>query len=223
MGGRGASSGFGSGVTTGTRGSGGQFYDRTGQYSGMTLHEFENAIRDKSTEYIGLFDAKGQLIVAGTSGQTGAVAVPTEHPRFGEAVILTHNHPSDGTRGIGGTFSEADVKNHAWLALQGKAALQQTRAVASGKGENTYILRNRSDASPMNLLVTARGIENTGKMAKTGKSVVTKVEDAVYKKYGRHLSDTAHNSVYLGGMKRVWKDETGKAGYDYVEVKKARW
>lgn len=226
MGGRGSASGFGSGTSTGSgpAGAGGKFYDRTAQFAGMSLHEFENAIRDRKTEYIGLFDAQGNLIVAGTSGRDGSVAIPTGHPEFSKAVTLTHNHPSAGSRGIGGTFSEADVINHAWLQMAGAApSLGQTRAVASGKGENTYIIRNGANADVAKLHTIAHQIKAQGIMQKTGDKVLDEVKSAVALKYGKNLSFKEENMIWLGGMKRVWKDNAVKAGFDYVEVKKARW
>lgn len=225
MGGRGGASGFDTGTSTGAdRKSGAKFYDRTAQFEGMTLHEFENAIRDKKTEYIGLFDKEGKLIVAGTSGQKGSVAVPTGHPEFSKTVTLTHNHPSAHGRGIGGTFSEADVINHAWLQVKGAApSLQQTRAVASGKGENTYIMRNGAKANVNHLLQTAQLIDKSNTMSKTGNKVLDAVKATVALKYGKTLSSVEQNMVYLGALKRIWKDRASKSGFDYIEVKKSRW
>lgn len=225
MGGRGSASGFGSGASTGAgpAGAGGVFYDRTSKFAGMSLHEFENAIRDRKTEYIGLFDAEGNLIVAGTSGRKGSVAIPTGHPGFSKAVTLTHNHPSTDGRGIGGTFSEADVINHAWLQMTDRAQLRQTRAVANGKGENTYIIRNGANANAAKLHKIAHNIRSSGTMSKTGQSVLDAVTNIVALKHGKSLSPIEQNAIYLGGMKRVWKNETGNAGFDYIEIKKARW
>lgn len=224
MGGRGSASGFGSSASTGAGpGTGGVFYDYTAKFAGMSLHEFENAIRDRKDEYIGLFDANGELIVAGTSGKHGSVAIPTGHPDFGKAVTLTHNHPIDSDRGIGGTFSEADVINHAWLQMSGKAQLQQTRAVAGGKGENTYIINNGVNADAKKLHSIAHGIMTNDVMSATGIKVLDAVKNVVALKYGKTLSIPEQNAIYLGSMKRVWKENANKAGFDYVEVKKSRW
>lgn len=226
MGGRGAASGFGSGASTGSgpRGAGGTFYDRTDKFKGMKLHEFENAIRDRKTEYIGLFDANGDLIVAGTSGRNGSVAIPTGHPEFSKAVTLTHNHPSDGGRGIGGTFSEADVANHAFLQMANHAPnLKQTRAVASGKGENTYIIQNGANADTRALYQMATRFKINNTLRKQGTKTLDAVRSVVALKYGKKLSSDEESSIWLGGIKRVWKDNTAKVGFDYIEVKKPRW
>ena len=111
FGGRGANSGYGQGISTGGDGSRvSAFYDKTKKYQGMTIHQFENAVRDKSVEYIGLYDKDGKLIVAGTSNNKGAVAIPTGHPNFKDAVTLTHNHPYKGRRIIGHNHTEATMK-----------------------------------------------------------------------------------------------------------------
>lgn len=55
-------SGWGKGDNTGDEGSRVRaFYDKTEKFANMSMHEFENAIRDKSVEYVGLFDANGNL------------------------------------------------------------------------------------------------------------------------------------------------------------------
>lgn len=51
MGGRGASSG--TGANLGGSGKPLPFYDRTAKFAGMSLHEFENAIRDKKMSISG--------------------------------------------------------------------------------------------------------------------------------------------------------------------------
>ena len=135
FGGRGANSGYGQGTSTGGEGSRvSAFYDKTKKYQGMSIHQFENAVRDKSVEYIALYDKDGKLIVAGTSNNKGAVVIPTGHPNFKDAVTLTHNHPYKGRRIIGGSFSGADVQNHLRFGFKG-----ETRAVSNGPNENTYI------------------------------------------------------------------------------------
>lgn len=56
FGGRGANSGFGGDMDTGDSGRRvTKFIDKTNKYKGMSIHEFENAIREKPVEYVGLF------------------------------------------------------------------------------------------------------------------------------------------------------------------------
>lgn len=144
-GGRGASSSYGGDRNTGGTGKPMKFYDKTKSFQGMTKHEFENAIRDKTVEYIGVFNDKGELLVAGTSYSPNAVGVPTNHPRWNEVHDLTHNHPykpaNEPNRTIGATFSTADVENHLALDIKG-----ETRAVSNGPNENTYIFRAKAGA-----------------------------------------------------------------------------
>lgn len=46
-------SGWGKGDNTGDEGSRVRaFYDKTEKFANMSMHEFENAIRDKSVEYV---------------------------------------------------------------------------------------------------------------------------------------------------------------------------
>lgn len=54
-------------------------YDKTNKYRGMHYLEFEEKIRGKSVEYVGLHDENGKIVVAGTSYNSGAVGIPTIH------------------------------------------------------------------------------------------------------------------------------------------------
>ena len=200
MGGRGANSGYGTGTNTG--GSGSRvtaFYDKTKKYQGMSLHEFENAVRDKTVEYIALYDKDGKLVVAGTSYNKGAVAVPERHPKFKDAVTLTHNHPYQGGRIIGGSFSGADISNHLHLGLKG-----ETRAVSNGPNENTYIFRAKSGAKQnqkkMNDIINQAEKDYSTKAPQNRARVEKKLA-----KQGKSLNGRG-NQVYIGTMKRLWKN-----------------
>lgn len=218
FGGRGTDSGFGGEMDTGdgkkrvTR-----FFDKTDKFAGMSIHEFENAIREKSVEYIGLFDKDGNLLVAGTSNNKGAVAIPTNAANFKDAVTLTHNHPNGGKRIIGGSFSDMDVKNHLRLNFKG-----ETRAVANGQNENTYIFRAKAGAK-----------QNREKMMRIARTVGQKYESEAQKTLNKVRKDLSvkgkslggkDNQVYIGTAKRLWKKSgLEKAGYEYIEVNKKRW
>lgn len=218
MGGRGASGAGKHRKISGTTASGqpGRFNDMTNDFAGMSLHEFENAIRGKSTEYLGGFDKDGKLIVAGTSGEKGAVVVPTGHPDFAKVTTLTHNHPSDANRPLGGTFSEADIQ-----VLGKYSQLNSMRAVANGKGEHSYIMQKsgRRTANPGGLTIAALRAEATNKLDKMGNSAVAKAR----KNVGRPLTTAEYNRVFIGGMKKAWTDIAKQNGYDYVPLKKAPW
>ena len=218
MGGRGSSSSGKSSVSTGGGGSGGTFYDKTSTFAGMSLHDFENAIRGKSNEYVGVFDSSGNLLIAGTSYQKGSVAVPNLDPRFANASIVTHNHPSDGGRGIGGTFSEADIK------MLGLTGVNAVRAVANGKGEHTYIMQKSTtrSANPNGLVKAAERIKSSARMSKTGQTTLAQVEKKLAAQ-GKTLTGTQKSAIYLGSMKNTWKSVAEKNGYDYIPLKKAPW
>lgn len=219
MGGRGASSSGKSSGSLGTGRGGGMFYDRTDKFQGMSLHEFENAIRGKSVEYIGVFDSGGKLALAGTSYNKGSVTVPARDPRFPQNdAVITHNHPSGGGRGLGGTFSEADIK------MLAQTNAKSIRAVANGRGEHTYIMQKSTTrtADTHGLARAVQNVETSGAMKAAG----NKALDTVRKKFkasGKTLTTEQTNSIYLGGMKNVWRDVANKNGYDYVPLKKAPW
>lgn len=218
FGGRGADSGYGGSHGTGKDGTGsGKFYDMTKKFSGMSIHEFENAIRANNEEYIGIFDKNGNLIVAGTSHNKGSVSIPERAPGFSKAHTLTHNHPSNDNRIIGGSFSEADVQNHLRLGLKG-----ETRAVAVGPNEHTYIFRAKKGAK-QNPSGMAR---SASKVGNEYKSEAQKAINGVRKKLaqkGKSLNGK-DNQVYIGTMKHLWKTaDIDKYGYEYIESRKARW
>lgn len=221
-GGRGASSSYGGDKTTGGDGRPVKFYDKTDRYKGMSVHEFENAVRDKTVEYIGLFDDKGNLVVAGTSYNPGRVAIPTNHPNFKEVQTLTHNHPykpvDDPNRTIGASFSDADVRNHVLFGFKG-----ETRAVSNGPNENTYIFRAKSGAKQNNTAMLKYTSEFKDRFNKKAVANLNKVNSRLAKE-GKKLTEGQKNQVTLGAAKRVWKNHAvGKAGYEYIEVKKAHW
>lgn len=217
MGGRGAKTDYGT-ITTGSDGAKATFYDLTDKYKDMPLHEFENLIRDRKHEYIGLADEHGNIIIAGTSYKEGSVAVPQNHPDFNKARTLTHNHPRNKERPIGATFSDADVINHAILSN----VVNQTRAVSSGKNENTYILKaGNGKINPAGLHKYASNISK--KMDRIANEAIQKASKK-FAKQGKKLTRSQANQIGLGSIKRVWKgDNVKKYGFDYIEVKKARW
>lgn len=221
MGGRGSNSagkhgGIGGGVGAGgSNGRGGVFHDKTQQFAGMSLHDFENEIRGKSVEYIGIFDENGTLMVAGTSNSKGHVALPdlpqgTDYSKL----TLTHNHPSGNGRGLGGTFSPADIKNHAEFGFK------QTRAVANGRGEHSYIITTMPNANPAGLKNFA---SNAGTaMRNRGNALIAKVQKQ-FDARGQNVPLELYNKLYLGSQKKFWAGEAEKNGYQYIALKKAPW
>lgn len=221
-GGRGASSSYGGDKNTGGNGRPMKFYDKTKKYQGMTKHEFENAIRDKSVEYIGVFNDKGELLVAGTSYSPNAVGIPTNHPRWNEVHDLTHNHPykpaNEPHRTIGATFSTADVENHIGLGIKG-----ETRAVSNGPNENTYIFRAKAGAKQNKSAFLKHSQKSEGVWNRDAAKKVKEVEKRLAKQ-GKTLSDSQRNQIVYGTAKHSWKSKAvERAGFEYIEVKKAYW
>lgn len=220
MGGRGSSSGarggMGGGIGAPGRGNApATFVDKTADFAGMGLHDFENAIRAKAQEYIGVFDKGGNLIIAGTSGKSGSVAMPVIPPGYNNAdLTVTHNHPSGGTRGLGGTFSPADITQ---LAQNG---FSQMRAVANGKSEHTYIMRTTSASNPV-ALIGAAAVSNT-KIHKAAVAGQKSIVDAMTGK-GINVSQKQRSIAYLGSIKNYWKPVAESSGYEYITLKKAPW
>lgn len=220
MGGRGSTSGAKKAIHggIGAAGAGGKqatFVDKTGEFAGMSLHDFENAIRSKSNEYIGVFDKGGNLVIAGTSGNSGSVAMPNIPTGYNNSdLTITHNHPSGGNRGIGGTFSPADISQLA------QGGYYQIRAVTSGKGEHTYIMRSTSSSNGSGLYLDALSSMSKMKAIGTSKSI------AVQQKFtSRNIKMTPaqRSAVYLGAMKNYWKPVAEQNGYEYITLKKAPW
>ncbi len=218
FGGRGANSGFGEGTSTGGEDHHvSAFYDKTKKYQGMSIHQFENAVRDKPVEYIALYDKGGKLIVAGTSNNKGAVAIPTGHPNFKDVVTLTHNHPYQGGRIIGGSFSGVDIQNHLRFGFKG-----ETRAVSNGPNENTYIFRAKKGVEQNTKQMTAIANRFDGRYKAAAKKTVETVRKDLAA-HGKTLNGK-DNQVYIGTAKRLWKKSgLEKAGYEYIEVNKKRW
>lgn len=199
-------------------GMNGTFYDLTDVYGGMKLRDFEKTIKDKKQEYIGLADKNGNIIIAGTSGLEGEVVVPTSHPEFKNVKGITHNHPNEGNRMIGGTFSGADVINTVALNLD------YTRAVAKGQNENTYIIRKKAgakqDQARMHSYATRAGARKN--VEKIYNSAVNKVNSKLASQGKPKLSPRKESQVGLGALKRRWKNDiVSKYGYEYIENKKS--
>lgn len=223
MGGRGAASGYsGPGSTSGNGKGARRFYDKTSKFKGMSIHEFENAVRDKKVEYIGIYDDKGKLIVAGTSYNSHAVNIPTNHPEFSKAHTLTHNHPYNPTdepyRTIGASFSETDISNHIRMGFKG-----ETRAVSNGPNENTYIFRAKAGAKQDNLRMYKHMAKIKGQWQRKGNQKVDDINKRLAKQ-GKSLSPSQRKQVLYGMVKKGWQSiEVKASGYEYIEIKKAHW
>jgi hypothetical protein len=195
-----------------------KFYDKTKQFSGLSLHEFEDKIRDKDVEYMGVFDKDGNLMIAGTSYNEGNVSFPMDVVDWSKAETFTHNHPNGGDRGIGGSFSGKDVSNAAKYNIN-------VRAVASGKGEHTYILnKNReitsSDRKGLEKYI-AKNYRTSKDFARRDKARNTLIKNVTAK--GRTPTEAEKSAAWLGMNKKNWKNRLEKYGFTYAESKKPRW
>ncbi len=202
-GGRGADSGYSKeGINTGGNNRPIAFYDKTDKYRGMHYLDFEEKIRGKNVEYVGLYDENGKIIIAGTSYNSGKVGIPTDHPDFNKATRLTHNHPVDSARLLGGSFSSADVVNNSLLNMN------STRAVAK---EKTYIIQKsktfkESDRRRMG----RKALRSSTLWNKGARKLLSKVNKG-------SLTPKNIQTIELGYGTRVWKNLTKNSGYDYIE------
>lgn len=210
FGGRGAYSHTGASSKSGGKAG---YHDVTAKYGHMSLHEFEDAIRNKKTEFAGYFDKNGKMIVAVTSGNKSSVAVPVNNPRFGETYTATHNHPIEADRPIGGTFSSADIRN---MLTYGH---HEKRAVAGGNNEYTYIMRAGNKANYTEMRKTVATIDAQGKLNEAGRKGLNKAKKQFAKK-GKKMTSSQANQIYIGSIKKVWKDVSSKHGFEYIEIKK---
>lgn len=205
MGGRGAYS------YTGGNEKLGPATDLTSKYTGMSLHEFENTIRHEKYEIAGIFDKTGTLLKATTNNDSGSVGIP----RMAGAYTVTHNHPIEDNRMIGGTLSGVDADAH----LLVKYNLNSIRAVSHGPNENTYILRRKS-GSKQDEAAFVKYLNKYTNKTETAKQYARAVNAVKNKK----LTPKQLSQVGYGSLKHWWKSgKISKYGFEYVEVKKSHW
>lgn len=129
---------------------------------------------------------------------------------------MTHNHPYNNGRVIGGSFSGADVQSHL------RFNLGETRAVTNGPNEHTYIFRNKKGSSQKQKQMAKIARNFDSKYNREASKSVDKVTKKLSKK-GKSLGNK-QGQVYIGTAKRLWKNaNVQQYGYEYIEVKKAHW
>lgn len=207
-GGRGASSGKSS-TTTGNSGRPLSFYDKTSIYKGMPLEEFQNKIRNRKNEWIGIADSNGRIILAGTSYNNGGVAIPVNNAEFKNGSSLTHNHPGGQgqLRGMGGTLSPADVTNHVKLDN-----IKTTSAVA--KERDYFIVGRPNDRN--------RALSTIAKIDKSWDSQSQKTTKGYIKKSGKSPSWKIREQIYLGAGTRMYRKYMSDVGLTYTERKRKK-
>ena len=212
MGGRGAAGKWKT-VSNGGGGKAPPFHEIK-SLEGLTVREFEDKVRTRKNEYVGLVNKQGAVYLAGTSYRTGSVGIPIGHPDFKKSVGFTHNHPSSGDRMIGATFSDADVKNMATFKHS------FVRACASGPNENTYILRTKKGARHNYSALRTYAAKSENRIKHIVNSEYDKAQTKLNAK-GKFLSQKRKSQIALGAAKKVWKSpEVQKAGFEYIEIKK---
>lgn len=207
-GGRGVDSGYSkAGINTKGNKKPMPFYDKTAKYKGMHYLEFEEKIKGKNIEYVGLYDENGRIVIAGTSHNSGGVGIPTTHPDFYKVTRLTHNHPADKNRVLGGSFSSADVINNSSLNLN------STRAVANEKTYTIQKSKSFKDSDRKRMLL--RAVISDSAWNKGANKLLSKVNK-------KSLTHKNIQTITLGYGTRVWKNLTKNSGYDYIEKKNKR-
>ena len=211
-GGRGANSSYGKeGVNTGGNEKPLPFYDRTELYRGMSRTEYERRIRNRKVEWIGMYDENDNILIAGTSNNKGAVAVPTTHPDFKKATRMTHKHPADmKTRYVGGPLSEPDVM------VATSKGFNSVRAVSPENKDYQFARVRETKTGTSRLYKNAVKIASTNAYSKAGNQAVKKV-NAKLKSQGKNMSQKVYDQVYLGVGKHIWQNAQKSTGWEYSE------
>lgn len=213
MGGRGA----GSGVRGNTGGDGRIGSLRPLPLAGIT--KFEDGDKTNTMATIEDWEAKKngldheQLIMVGENGfavaafdgDKGSVAfaLPID-PRTGRTVdastlTLTHIHPTEEGRPLGGTFSFADMRNHIRLGFK------ETRAAAP---EGTYSFRTTSESNPRGMLNALNNYDSD-----VAKAYNTQL--ASLQKQGYNLTQDDKYTLFLGAAESWVRNNAYKYGYEY--------
>lgn len=217
FGGRGSSSaGGGSGGGGGKTGSGyggkgvplglaGQTYFEDGNKTSVsgTLDFWEGKSKDLPKEQLLMVDEDG---FACGYFKGGATAVSFVIPKGVDPskTVLTHNHPYGGKDGrtIGGTFSDADLKNHIGLGFKESRAtsIEGTYSFKAAKGK-------KQNAVGFLAALKKRDPE------------VSKKADAKYKKAQAKGSSKSYIDTWLECHHEWYKANCSKYGYDYSFTK----
>ena len=212
FGGRGASSSYGEEGydTSSDKKRKMRFYDKTNIYKGMSVTQFEERVGKYRSEYIGLYDDNGKIMIAGTSYDKGAVSIPTTHPDFKKINSMTHTHPIEGTRQLGGSLSGADVQNTAILNF---------KSVRARAPEKTYMLRASKGTKQNAKKLYGIATLTDKKWDKNARTRITKIKKKLSQK-GKKISGATENKIYLGYGTRYWKRALTGTGYEYIEIRK---
>ena len=180
------------------------------KFSGMTLQEVEERIRNLSHEELFVLD-KNDNIVEAYRGNKDSVAFPTDVLIKYPDATVTHGHPK-GTSDFGGTFSFADVYNML------DSNWKEHRATASGSGEMNYIMRRTSKANSAGLKSRMQKdekklIESFTKNYKNGYNEATKkgLTGIARNRYARQKG--------VGTLNAYYKKTFEQYGFEYITRK----
>lgn len=172
------------------------------QFSGMTLQDIENRIRNLDHEELFVVDKNGDLVGAYKGLSDSVAFYASELTRDGATV--THGHPK-GAEGYGATFSVADVLNMA------ASDWAEHRVAASGQGEMNYIIRRTSKTTQQN----SKDLYN--KIKKDQTKLESQMSAAANKVKG--LSDTAKRQIYTGLLDRYYSTILPRYNFEYIKRK----
>lgn len=213
MGGRGSSSASSKGGGGGTfsTGRGGKanpqglagqtYFDGNKVSVGGTLNYWEGKSKDLNHEEMLLIGEDGFAVGYFKGGAT-SVAFTIPNGADPSKLTLTHNHPhgtkATGGRTIGGSFSNADLKNHIQLGLK------ESRACAT---EGTYSFKatkgQKQDSAGFMKALNGRQAECSAKA------------DKVYKAAQAKGSKKSYIDTYLETCHEWYQTNSSKYGYTY--------
>ena len=163
-----------------------------------TVDKWENKLRTLDHEQLLMVNDDGYAVAYFDGGkQSVSFRVPDNVDT--SKVVLTHIHPAEGDRTIGGTFSDADLLNHIRIGFK------ETRAASD---EGTYYFRAGKGADPKGFIKD---------LASREREVDKYVDQAVkkYKAAGKTLDYKAHNDFWLQAHDRWMRVHAAKNGYIY--------
>lgn len=180
------------------------FYDGNNTSTRATVDNWESKRGDLDHEELLMVDDDG-FAIGYFKGDKDSVAFNVPRGVDTSKITLTHNHPTSGdARSIGGSFSDADIKNH--LAF----GFKETRATAK---EGTYSFKTTSESD-------AKGFS---KALSGRKTAVNKAYDdtvSSMKKKGYTLTETEGIDLYLRISDSWYKATASKYGYEYTFTKR---
>jgi len=175
---------------------------QTGFYGGnkvsvaSTLNHWEGKSYDLDHEELLMIGEDG-FATAYFKGDNNSVGFTPPSKKVAAKTTLTHNHPLGDGRTKGGSFSDADLRNHI------KCGFKETRATAV---EGTYSFKTTSKSDSSGFL----------KALGTRKATVSKRAASVMKK----KPNSNAIDVYLDESHKWYQQTASKYGYEYTFTKR---